>query len=133
MSWDAWLTDDRGHSEGSWGCTHNTSPMIYAVLRDAGIVLPDDTAPCITYENGKPVKHPNGYGTIPWWMHLDGMSGPEGAAFLHVIVSGLEADPQRFRAMNPENGWGDYDGMLKELRAMRDAVPEWPTTWSAIG
>lgn len=133
MSWDATLTDDRGHEDGSWNHTHNTSRMIYAVLEDAGVKLPDSTRPCSRLENGEWVSYPDGYGTIAWWEHLDGMSGIMGATFLRVIVTGLEADPERFRKMNPENGWGDYDGLLVVLREMLDAVPEWPTTWSASG
>ena len=119
MSWDAWLTDDRGHTEGDWNFTHNTSCMIYAVLKDALGELPPDPE-----ESGT---------TVRWWEHLNGMSGPEGAAYLHAIITGLEADPDRFRAMNPENGWGNYDDLVKVLRDMRDRVPEWPTTWSASG
>lgn len=135
MSWDAWLHDDRGHSEGWWNYTHNTSGMVYAVLEDAGVVLPASTRLCKRRdpETGEWVTYPDGYGSISWWEHLDGMSGPEGAAFLHVIITGLEADPDRFRAMNPPNGWGDYGGILKTLREMRQAVPEWPTTWGASG
>lgn len=135
MSWDAHLTDDRGHTEGDWNYTHNTSRMIYAVLEDAGIVLPADTRPCQWLDREKGQWHyaPNGHGSVPWWDHLDGMSGPDGAAYLHLIIRGLEADPERFRAMNPPNGWGDYEGLLKILTEMRDRVPEWPTTWGASG
>jgi hypothetical protein len=32
MSWDAALYDDRGHVEGAWNYTHNTSCMFYDVL-----------------------------------------------------------------------------------------------------
>jgi hypothetical protein len=114
MSWDADLYDDRGHLEGDWGYTHNTNGMANAVL-DEG------------HEQFKDKAHKS------WWQQLDGLSGPEGAALLNRIITGLEADPDRFRAMNPPNGWGDYDTFLKVLREMRDAVPEWPTQWSASG
>lgn len=135
MSWDAYLTDDRGHEEGWWNYTHNCSGMIHAVLDDSAVELPPDTRPCrwLDRETGEWHDAPNGHGTISWWAHLDGMSGPEGAGYLHIIITGLEADPDRFRAMNPENGWGDYDSLLKTLRAMRAAVPEWPCTWGASG
>lgn len=134
MSWDAWLFDDRGHSEGEWNYTHNTSRMIYAVLEDAGIELAAETRPCVWFdEDGIGHDAPEGHGTIAWYDHLNGMEGPQGAAFLHTIIRGLEADPARFRAMNPDNGWGDYDGLLKVLTDMRNAVPEWPTTWHANG
>ncbi len=68
-----------------------------------------------------------------WWDLLHGRTGPEGAQLLDRIIKGLAADPERFRAMNPENGWGDYDSLLARLTEMRDAVPEWPTTWSVNG
>ena len=45
MSWNAYLTDDRGHTEGDWNYTHNCSGMIYAVLDDAGVELAADTTP----------------------------------------------------------------------------------------
>lgn len=105
MSWDASLVDDRDQVVGEWNFTHNTSRMIYTAL------------PLLK----------------PWWAQLSGLSGPEGAAFLHGIIKGLEADPERFRAMNPPNGWGDYDSLVAVLTAMRNAVPEWPTTWHASG
>lgn len=112
MSWDAWLTDDRGHSDGDWDYTHNCNGMANAVLDD---LLPEE------------------HRDESWWRHLHGMDGPAGAAFLDQIIRGLEADPDRFRAMNPTNGWGDYDSFVKRLTEMRDAVPEWPTTWSVHG
>ena len=67
------------------------------------------------------------------WSQLDGLPGPEGAALLDVIVKGLELEPARFRAMNPENGWGDYDSFVARLREMRAAVPEWPCKWKVWG
>jgi hypothetical protein len=133
VSWDASLIDDRGHYEGDWNYTHNTSPMIYAVLEDAGIELPASTRPCSLLVDGEWVSYPNGYGSISWWEHLDGMSGPEGAAYLDAIIRGLGADRERFVAMNPANGWGDYDNLVKMLSSMRDSVPEWPCRWEASG
>lgn len=120
MSWDAWLTDDRGHNEGDWNYTHNCNGMANAVLDE-------------NYEQRPTFEEVFGHDHVSWWRRLDGLSGPEGAKLLDRIIRGLEADPARFRAMNPSNGWGDYDSFLKELRSMRDAVPEWPTTWSTSG
>lgn len=126
MSWDASLTDDRGHLEGDWNFTHNCNGMIEAVLGDVA----ENTAEPFwsALSGGK-----SGMGRRSWWALLNGSSGPEGAALLDRIIRGLEADPGRFRAMNPANGWGDYDSLLRVLREMRAAVPEWPTTWEASG
>lgn len=112
MGWDAHLKcASCEHSVGEWSFTHNTSRMIYAVLEDEGIRQPG----------------------VPWWWQLSEYHGPKGAAFLDLIIKGLEADPTRFIAMNPENGWGSYDSLLRVLREMRDAVPEYPTIWRCWG
>ena len=94
----------------SWNFTHNTSPMIYATLLDADALPPS----------------PDGRGCVVWWRHLDGMTGAEGWALLRIIVAGLEADPERFRAMNPPNGWGDYDGMIEALDGFLVGLRKWP-------
>ena len=126
MSWDIYLTDDRGHSEGEWNYTHNCNGMIEAALGDATEGTPEPFWSVLA--GGK-----SGMGRRSWWSLLDGCNGPEGAALLDRIISGMEADPERFRAMNPPNGWGDYDSLLRVLRSMRAAVPDWPTTWAAHG
>ncbi len=45
---------------------------------------------------------------------------------LRLGIANMEDHPDRFRAMNPRNGWGDYEGALAYLRwmlAMCEAVP----------
>jgi hypothetical protein len=122
MSWDATLTDDRGHIEGDWNYTHNCNGMIATALEAAG-------EPAVPECSG-----PLGPAIGPaWWDRLNGLPGPDGAALLNTIIHQLEADPARYRAMNPENGWGDYDSLLGLLVEMRDCVPEWPTVWETSG
>lgn len=122
MSWDVDLIDDRGHYEAEWNYTHNINGMIAAALLDVdGTVVEQCDGPL------GPAIGP------AWWKRLHGMSGPDGAAFLDRIIRGLEADPDKFRAMNPKNGWGDYDSLVKVLTEMQNAVPEWPCTWAASG
>lgn len=115
MSWDVSLICDGCGSEIiDQNYTHNTSKMIYTVLREDP-------------EFDQLAEHES------WYKRLDGMSGPEGAAFLHRIIVGLKADPVRFREMNPDNGWGNYDQLVDILTKMRDRVPEAPTTWRGYG
>ena len=116
MSWDVGLIDDRGHIEAEWNYTHNTNRMIAAALADLGEQVPDHFLVGPT-----------------WWDRLNGMSGPDGAKYLHTIAESLGRDPDRFRAMNPENGWGNYDRLLRLLREMAASVPEWPCHWEACG
>lgn len=110
MSWDADLFQEFGPSLGDWNYTHNTSPMIYVVLRESGNEV-DGT----------------------WWNTLDGMDAPTSAKYLGLIIDGLVKDPARFRAMNPKNGWGDYDSLIQILKEMRDRIPEAPVRWSCSG
>jgi len=116
MSWDARLTDDRGHVDGDWNYTHNCNPMCDAVL---GKQVAATATPF--------------WGGHSWWALLDGLDGLSGRALLASMVESLAADPERFEAMNPKNGWGSYVELVGVLREMRDAVPDWPTTWTCSG
>lgn len=121
MSWDADLIDDDNVVIASWNYTHNTNVMANLVL------YPDtDTSRSVFDE----VMSPRG---TPWWQLLNG-SGADGAELLGRILAGLRADPGRFRALNPTNGWGDYDQFVAILEQMRSAVPaDAPTRWSVTG
>ena len=103
MSWDASFDGD------SWNYTHNTNEMVAAAMTDAGLGEPP------------PIQDPFFAPVIrnSWWKRLDGMSGREGAEFVGAIIRALEADPAKFREMNPANGWGSYDGILAVLRKMK--------------
>jgi hypothetical protein len=141
VSWDANLCSvtqitncpDCGHvldppreirgEAGWWNFTHNTNGMIAAAYEAAS---GEQTEQC-----GGPLGPAIG---AAWWHRLNGATGPDGAKYLSQIITGLEADPPRYRAMNPENGWGDYDALLKVLREMRDAVQGDETTvWEVSG
>lgn len=40
---------------------------------------------------------------------------------LTAAVDRMTADPAAYRALEPSNGWGDYEGALAYLTALRDA------------
>lgn len=128
MSWDATLHDDRGHLEHTQNYTHNTNAMIAeAILASEDVETP--TTSTLSED------HPLAIAIGPAWMErLHGMSGEEGVKFLQMIITEFEANPAKYRAMNPENGWGDYDSLLIVLKRMRDTTPtDWPTKWSVFG
>lgn len=130
MGWWVYLEDDRGHEEGSWNYTSNCNGMVNALVdreRRRQATIAHWRADGHDRFADRMEADPEREGS--WCDVLNGMSCPEGAELLHEITIGLEADPERFRAMNPENGWGDYDSLLVELHKMIKAVPEWPTTW----
>lgn len=115
MSWRARLVCDACihpcQGGGEWSYTGNVGPMICEAL---GVADAQDALPASTGS---------------WHARLDGLRGDRGADLLNRILRRLEANPARFEAMNPPNGWGTYDGLLKVLSDMRDAVGEYPSHW----
>lgn len=66
----------------------------------------------------------------------ESIEGKAIADLLPVLEAGLanlRADPARFRAMNPPNGWGSYEGLCDVVERMIAAGQEHPTavvrTW----
>ena len=47
------------------------------------------------------------------WPDILAMSPREAGAHILKVLDGMAADPEKWRAMNPTNGWGDYDGCLQ--------------------
>ena len=52
---------------------------------------------------------------------------------LQDAIVGMKAEPERFRALNPSNGWGNYEGFLAALVALCEACRSNPNadfnTW----
>ncbi|MFJ7269388.1 hypothetical protein ACIQV3_22550 [Streptomyces sp. NPDC099050] len=45
---------------------------------------------------------------------------------LTAAVDKLQADPDHYRTLEPSNGWGDYEGAVAYLTALRDACAAHP-------
>lgn len=106
MSYDIWLEIDTGGPEPATVCEiGNYTSNVSGMWRDAlGRSLGDyHGAPCSE------------------------AAGP--------ILRGIErmrTDPARYEAMNPENGWGDYEGALKYLERLYEACTQHPKATIAI-
>ena len=103
MSWDFDLVADvckhcgrGGESVYERNYTYNVSPMFYEAMGEGGI------------------------------RQLDGLTGAECLEILDSGIEAMAADPDKYRALNPPNGWGDYDSALQMLREMRAACVEYP-------
>lgn len=81
------------------------------------------------------VYHDNITHNLRWMAEEAGLWRPEEAGWtkardlIGVLRRGLRmllADPERFKKLNPENGWGDYDGLVKFVREYLDACTEHP-------
>ena len=44
---------------------------------------------------------------------IDRMAGFEAIPILLKALDGLRSDPHKFKEMNPNNGWGDYEGAVR--------------------
>jgi len=54
---------------------------------------------------------------------------PKAADLAPLLAPGVErmkAEPERYKAMNPENGWGDYEGALRYLSEIADVCANYP-------
>lgn len=116
MSADVWLTIDTGGAEPArvTGGT-NCTYNLTPMLREAGFC---------------------------GWGELIGQTGEQSLPMLLDVQRTLSADPARFRALNPPNGWGDYDGLLRVVAELVSAAAEqdqwrkpcppeqpWPAGW----
>ena len=137
MSWDADLYGSiDGHRVhlGEWSYTHNCNRMANAVL--TGCELRDGARRWWSSLDRLDVVSKVDAGTVTgsWWECLHGRTGQAGADLLTRIVNGLTADPARFRAMDPPNGYGDYHSFLQVLRDMRDMSVRFPSgCWETSG
>jgi hypothetical protein len=55
-----------------------------------------------------------------------GKTAGDCVADLQAAIRAMEAEPETYRAMNPANGWGDYEGCLDFLKSIRDACATHP-------
>lgn len=93
MSYDVYLTVDTGADEPVGIADWNYTSNCGSMWRHAGVDL----------------------------RALDGVPAPVAAEAINNAVKHMESDPDTYRAMNPPNGWGDYDGALTFLRNIADA------------
>ena len=111
MSADVWIVRDRCHACGRGGDV--------------------DESLNITYNLSK-MLHEAGFNGWKWC--IDKPAPVVGKHMLDVL-DGMATDPEKWRAMNPPNGWGDYDQCLQvRMRAWsgraavaseRDTVGGW--------
>ena len=57
---------------------------------------------------------------------LDGWPATEVAEALTRAIEHMTLNPDKYTAMNPDNGWGDSVGWLKFITRIRDACLEAP-------
>lgn len=110
MSYNIWLEADLGGAEPTrldvemyWNYTSNVAPMWRKAMPES-----DGLA------------------------GLEGMECEAAAKHLATGIARMEADPDAYRALNPPNGWGDFDGQLEQLRELLAACAKAPRAKVAI-
>lgn len=63
----------------------------------------------ITYNLSRMLKDAGFVG----WATLVGMPAQDAGRHILEVLDSMAADPQKWRSMNPPNGWGDYDKCLQ--------------------
>lgn len=88
----------------------------------------------ITHNLGKMAAEAGIYEAM--W-HPDRINAKVAADIVEILRSGVAAlasQPARFQAFNPENGWGNYEGLLRVARAYLEACEKHPdaeiTAWA---
>ncbi len=103
MSYDVWVEQGSGGPApvriGDWTYTCNVAPMLRAVI-----------------------DHDGTTGLAA----LDGMPGEQVASHLRLAVRRLGAEPERFNAMNPANGWGSRETLVDALGSLVDLCAAHP-------
>ena len=69
-----------------------------------------------------------------WIYNLDGLKVKDTIQQFEHMLENLKSDPERYIAMNPANGWGDYaslvaiwEEIIPEAQKIVEAIPE--VTW----
>lgn len=120
MSYDIWLEADLGGKERAsldhddpGNITYNVDPMFALALGEpeAGVHSGADVVlhlkePALKRFIDKPAS--------------------EAVEPLRRAVERMEADPAPYQALNPENGWGDYEGALDYLKRFLAACERHP-------
>jgi hypothetical protein len=63
---------------------------------------------------------------MPLWRDMLGMRAPEAGGIWHRVHDTLVEFPDRFRAMNPPNGWGTYEDAVNVIGALARACDLYP-------
>lgn len=57
---------------------------------------------------------------------LHGMTADDAARHLTEMIRKMCRNPEPYRAMQPDNGWGDFDSQLDMLQEFRDRCERYP-------
>lgn len=59
---------------------------------------------------------------------LDSMTAEFAIPYLAIGIKNMTDNPQEYEEMNPDNGWGDYDGALNYLVELLEGCKKFPNS-----
>lgn len=57
---------------------------------------------------------------------IDGMLGSDALPGLREGLANMQDNPQKYMDMNPDNGWGDYEGACRVLQRLIGMAVDYP-------
>ncbi len=106
MSWDVWLEIDTGGRDPAAVTEgHNYTYNVSLMLQEAGLTVGA----------------------------LDGVLAGTARGILDAAIEKMKADPNKYREMNPKNGWGHYEGALHWLEKIRGDCMRHPKATVRVG
>ena len=107
MSWSVWLEIDTGGEYPAEVCevgdmTYNVSPMYFKACPIGGL------------------------------RDFEKMLARRAVPHLETMIANMKAQPEVYKALNPENGWGNYDVALEFIEKLLDACKKHPKARIAI-
>lgn len=133
----AWWLEDAGEDcacdpEGGelhhWDVTYNLNPMLW----EAGWRWPSgksrSTLAVVTTARFGDRTAPLDSTEMTVWSSdiMQGLRAGDIGEKVLAVITNLKADPDRYRSMNPPNGWGDYDGLVREFESFLQAIEAHP-------
>lgn len=110
-------------SRAEWDELHPGRDPVVVVLPDDGSMYSRN----ITHNLARMAGHAGKLYEAMWrpdeegWTHARDLIEP-----LTDGLARLQADPEHFKQFNPENGWGDYDGLCEFVADYLGACMKWP-------
>lgn len=57
---------------------------------------------------------------------LDGLSSKEALPIVKRAIEDMIENKEEYEKLNPSNGWGSYDGLLRDLRNLKESCEQIP-------
>lgn len=64
---------------------------------------------------------------MPRWAEFVGMNAADAGLMWEAVVDELKSKPDLYKTLNPENGWGNYEGAVNTLTELAACCAAYPS------